>query len=292
MRLHRRGQFLGLIYLAPALAFVLAFTVYPLVQMVWMSLHNWSLIAEKKFIGAGNYVKAFHDTQFWVSLGFTFKYTLLITPILMILGYLLALLTADNTPLRRFTRAVVFVPVVIGLGASSLLWYWLFSYDFGLINRALLDLGLIGKPVLWFGADADLAMWAVIASITWKVVGFGMLMFVAAIQAIPREVNEATMVDGASYWQKVLHITLPLTYRTILLVTLVSVIGSLLAFDQFYLMTAGQPGNETATSVFFVYLNSFPYLKLGYGSALSLILAAIILVCTAVQMSMTRRSHA
>jgi len=292
MRLHRRGQFLGLIYLAPALAFVLAFTVYPLVQMVWMSLHNWSLIAEKKFIGAGNYVKAFHDTQFWVSLGFTFKYTLLITPILMILGYLLALLTADNTPLRRFTRAVVFVPVVIGLGASSLLWYWLFSYDFGLINRALLDLGLIGKPVLWFGADADLAMWAVIASITWKVVGFGMLMFVAAIQAIPREVNEATMVDGASYWQRVLHITLPLTYRTILLVTLVSVIGSLLAFDQFYLMTAGQPGNETATSVFFVYLNSFPYLKLGYGSALSLILAAIILVCTAVQMSMTRRSHA
>jgi len=283
---------LGLIYLAPALAFVLAFTVYPLVQMVWMSLHNWSLIAEKKFIGAGNYVKAFHDTQFWVSLGFTFKYTLLITPILMILGYLLALLTADNTPLRRFTRAVVFVPVVIGLGASSLLWYWLFSYDFGLINRALLDLGLIGKPVLWFGADADLAMWAVIASITWKVVGFGMLMFVAAIQAIPREVNEATMVDGASYWQRVLHITLPLTYRTILLVTLVSVIGSLLAFDQFYLMTAGQPGNETATSVFFVYLNSFPYLKLGYGSALSLILAAIILVCTAVQMSMTRRSHA
>jgi len=292
MRLHRRGQFLGLIYLAPALAFVLAFTVYPLVQMVWMSLHNWSLIAEKKFIGAGNYVKAFHDTQFWVSLGFTFKYTLLITPILMILGYLLALLTADNTPLRRFTRAVVFVPVVIGLGASSLLWYWLFSYDFGLINRALLDLGLIGKPVLWFGADADLAMWAVIASITWKVVGFGMLMFVAAIQAIPREVNEATMVDGASYWQKVLHITLPLTYRTILLVTLVSVIGSLLAFDQFYLMTAGQPGNKTATSVFFVYLNSFPYLKLGYGSALSLILAAIILVCTAVQMAMTRRSHA
>jgi len=292
MRLHRRGQFLGLIYLAPALAFVLAFTVYPLVQMVWMSLHNWSLIAEKKFIGAGNYVKAFHDTQFWVSLGFTFKYTLLITPILMILGYLLALLTADNTPLRRFTRAVVFVPVVIGLGASSLLWYWLFSYDFGLINRALLDLGLIGKPVLWFGADADLAMWAVIASITWKVVGFGMLMFVAAIQAIPREVNEATMVDGASYWQKVLHITLPLTYRTILLVTLVSVIGSLLAFDQFYLMTAGQPGNETATSVFFVYLNSFPYLKLGYGSALSLILAAIILICTIVQMVMTRRSYA
>jgi multiple sugar transport system permease protein len=292
MRLERRGQLLGLLYLAPALLFVLAFTVYPLIQMVWMSLHNWSLIAEKKFIGTANYVKAFHDSQFWVSLGFTFKYTLLITPILMILGYLIALLTVDNTPLRRFTRAVVFVPVVIGLGASSLLWYWLFNYDFGLVNRALLDLGIVAKPVLWFGADADLAMWAVIVSIVWKVVGFGMLMFVAAIQAIPREINEATMVDGASYWQRVWNITLPLTYRTILLVTLISVIGSLLAFDQFYIMTAGQPGNQTATAVFFIYLNSFPYLKLGYGAALSLVLAAIILVCTVVQIAMTRRSHA
>lgn len=292
MTLRRRRQLLGLLYLAPALAFVLAFTVYPFVQMVWMSLHNWSLIAEKKYIGVGNYVKAFHDSQFWMSLGFTLKYTLLITPILIILGYLIALLTADNAPLRKFTRTVVFLPVVIGLGASSLLWYWLFNYDFGLINRALTDLGITSKPVLWFGADAELAMWAVIASIVWKVVGFGMLLFVAAIQAIPKEINEATMVDGATHWQRVWNVTLPLTYRTILLVTLVSVIGSLLAFDQFYIMTAGQPGNRTATSVFFVYLNSFPYLKLGYGSALSLILAAIILICTIVQMAMTRRSHA
>src|SRR6187551_1806229 len=99
MQFSRRGRLLGLLYLAPALAFVLAFTVYPFVQMLWMSLHNWSLIAEKKYIGLGNFAKAFHDTQFWVSLGFTLKYTAFITPILMILGYLLALLTAVNTPL-------------------------------------------------------------------------------------------------------------------------------------------------------------------------------------------------
>ena len=87
----------------------------------------------------------------------------------------------------------VFIPVVIGLGASSLLWYWLFSYDIGLINRGLLDLGIISKPVVWFGADATLGTWAVIASIVWKVVGFGMILFVAAIQAIPHEVREAAM---------------------------------------------------------------------------------------------------
>jgi multiple sugar transport system permease protein len=97
-------------------------------------------------------------------------------------------------------------------------------------------------------------------------------------------------VDGAGYWQRTRHITLPLTARTILLVTLISAIGSLLAFDQFYIMTAGQPRNMTTTSVFFIYLNSFPYLKLGYGAALSLILAAIILLFTVVQIALTRRA--
>jgi multiple sugar transport system permease protein len=281
---------LGLLYLAPALAFVLVFTAYPVVQMLWMSLHNWSIIEPAKWVGFANFVKAYNDRQFWTSLGFTLKYTLYITPILMILGYLIALLTAANTPLSSFTRAVVFVPVVIGLGVSSLLWYWLFSYDFGLVNRALIDLGAIDRPIVWFGEDEDRALWAVIASIVWKVLGLGMLLFVAAIQAIPGEIVEAAHVDGATYWQRVRKIILPLTAKTVLLVTLFSVIGSLLAFDQFYLMTAGQPFNRTATSVFWVYLNSFPYLKLGYGAALSLILAAIVLFCTVGQMLLVRRA--
>jgi multiple sugar transport system permease protein len=287
-----RSRTLGLLYLAPAVLFVAAFTAYPLIQMIWMSLHNWSLIEAKKWVGLANFVKAWNDGQFWVSLGFTLRYTLYITPILMVLGYLVALLVAPNTPLRRLTRGIVFVPVVIGLSVSSLLWYWLFNYHFGLINRAPMDLGVIAGPVVWFGENAERALWAVIVSIVWKVLGFGMLLFVAAIHAIPQEISEAAMVDGASYWQRTRRITLPLTTRTVLLVTLFSVIGSLLAFDQFFLMTAGQPFNQTASSMFWVYLNSFPYLKLGYGAALSLILAAIVLACTVVQVALTRRTHA
>ena len=288
----RRDKLIGLAFLAPALLFVLAFTFYPLVQMVWISFHNWSLITPPRFVGIANFERAFADDQFWVSLGFSLKYTLLITPILMVGGYLLALLTVPNTRLRRVTRTMVFIPVVIGLGVSSLLWYWLFSPDFGFVNRILLDLGLIDAPVLWLGVDADRSTWAIITSVTWKVIGFGMILFIGAIQAIPHEINEATEVDGASAWQRITRVTLPLTMRTILLVTLVSIIGSLLAFDQFYIMTAGQPHNLTATSVFYVYLNSFPYLKLGYGAALSLLLALLILVITIGQLALRARSHA
>src|SRR5262245_27876130 len=147
----KANRWIGLLYLAPALLFVAIFTAYPFLQMIWVSFNSWTLITPPKFIGLNNFTKAFADKQFWVSLGFTLQYTLLITPILMIGGYLLALLTAANTPSRRFTRAVVFVPVVIGLGASSLLWYWLFATDHGYINRILLDLGMIAKPIIWLG---------------------------------------------------------------------------------------------------------------------------------------------
>jgi multiple sugar transport system permease protein len=285
----RRSRLVGMAYLAPAVIFVLVFTVYPLGQMVWMSFHNWSLITPPRWVGLGNYQRALADRQYWVSFLFTLKYTAIITPILIVGGYLLALLTVERSPLRRLTRTTVFIPVVIGLGVSSLLWYWLFSADFGLINKALMDLGIISKPVLWLGVDADRSNLAIIASVTWKVMGFGMILFVGAIQAVPTDSTEASLVDGARYWQRV---TLPLTRRTILLVTLISIIGSLLAFDQFYIMTAGQPQNETATSVFYIYLNSFPYLRLGYGAALSLILALTILAFTVVQLLLTRRSHA
>lgn len=291
MNASRRRTLIGFAYLAPALLFVLAFTAYPFAQMVWISFTDWSLLAPPEFVGLDNFERAVNDDQFWTSLLFTLKYTLYITPILMIGGYLIALLTAENTRLRRLTRTIVFVPFVIGFAASSLLWFWLFSPRGGLVNKVLTDLGVIDQPILWLGVDADLSNWAVITSVVWKMIGFGMLLFVVAIQAVPKEINESAVVDGASASQRVLRITLPLTSPTILFVTLISVIGSLLAFDQFFIMTAGQPFNGTATSVFYVYLNSFPFLRLGYGAALSLILAVIVLAFTASQIILARRSR-
>jgi len=280
---------LGLLYMAPALLFVAAFVLWPLAQLVYLSLTDTSLLGGGSFVGLENYFKAFEDRNFWRALGFTARYTIVITPILMGLGFALALLTANNAPLRQFTRATIFLPVVIGLGSSSLLWFWLFDQQVGLFNKILLDLGLVSAMPVWF-TKADMALTAVIISVTWKVVGFGMILFVAAIQSINHEITEAALIDGASYWQRVWSIILPLSVRTILLATLISAIGSMLAFDQFYIMTGGNPRGQTFTSVYWIYQNSFISFKLGYGAALSIILTAIILFFAAIQVGLSNRS--
>ena len=286
----RRGA-VGLLYAAPALIFVALFVIYPMLDLIRMSLTNSSLLGGGEFVGLKNYVKAAGDATFWNSLAFTAKYTLFITPILIGVGFLLALLVVAPPRIARLTRTIVFMPVIIGLGSSSLLWVWLFDEQVGLINKLLQDLGLIAQPMVWF-ADATLGLWAVIASIVWKVVGYGMILMVAGIQSVGADIYEAAMLDGAGYWQRVIRITLPLTVRTIALTTLVSAIGSMLAFDQFYIMTAGGPKSETFTSVYWIYQNSFIYFKQGYGAALSLLLMAIIFIASTVQLLLMRRGAA
>ncbi len=279
----------GFLYILPALAFVGFFVLWPLVQLCYLSLTDTSLLGGGKFIGFDNYIKAFGDASFWRALWFTLKYTVFITPILIGLGFALALLTAPNRPLQQITRGIVFLPVVIGIGSSSLLWFWLFDQQVGLFNKFLVDIGLLAEPAVWF-TKADMALVAVTISITWKVIGFGMLLFVAGIQSINGEIGEAALIDGGNYWQRVWYIILPLSLRIILLTTLISVIGSMLAFDQFYIMTGGNPRGQTFTSVYWIYQNSFISFKLGYGAALSIILTLIILVFSSIQVFLSNRS--
>jgi multiple sugar transport system permease protein len=284
-------QWGGWLYVAPALLFVAVFVVIPFGQLIVMSATDRSLLGGGRFVGVSNYIKIWNDSGFWRALLFTVKYTIVLTPILMILGFALALLTADNTPLKRLTRTVVFLPVVIGLSSSSLLWFWLFDEQVGLLNKLLVDLRVIAQPIVWF-ASADLAFWAVVISITWKVVGFGMVLFIAAIQSIDREILEAAVIDGAGYWKRALLIIVPLSRRIILLATLVSAIGSMLAFDQFYIMTSGGPRGQTFTAVYWIYQNSFVSFRLGYGAALSIVLTLIIFVFSTLQIGLTARSEA
>ncbi len=212
----RKNQ--GLLYVLPALLFVALFVLWPLAQLVYLSLTDTSLLGGGKFIGFENYVRAFEDRAFWRALEFTGRYTLFITPLLMGLGFALALLTAPNRALQQVTRGIIFLPVVIGLGSSSLLWFWLFDQQVGMFNRILVDIGILSEPMVWF-TRADPALFAVIISVTWKVIGFGMLLFVAGIQSINGEIGEAALIDGGNYWQRVWYILLPLSLRVILLTT-------------------------------------------------------------------------
>jgi multiple sugar transport system permease protein len=287
-RIARQSQ--GWLYIAPALLFVAVFVLWPLAQLAAMSLTDRSLLGGGRFVGLENYIKIWHDTGFWRALWFTIKYTLALTPILMGLGFALALLTVDNSPLKKATRTIVFLPVVIGLGSSSLLWFWLFDEQVGLLNKLLTDWRIIAEPMVWF-VSADLGFWAVIISITWKVVGFGMVLFIAGIQSINPEIMEAAIVDGAGYWARVTRIIAPLGQRIILLTTLISAIGSMLAFDQFYIMTAGGPRGQTFTAVYWIYQNSFVSFKLGYGAALSIVLTLIIMSFSAIQIALSARSQ-
>ena len=279
----------GWLFVAPALVFVAVFVLAPLGQLVAMSLTDRSLLGGAKFVGFENYLRIWRDSGFWRALLFTGKYTLVLTPILMGLGFALALLTVDNTPLKRITRTIVFLPVVIGLSSSSLLWFWLLDEQVGLFNKLLVDLHLIREPIVWF-VTADLAFWAVVISITWKVVGFGMVLFVSGIQSINPDILEAAVMDGAGYWSRVRLIILPLSRRVLLLTTLVSAIGSILAFDQFYIMTSGGPRGQTFTAVYWIYQNSFVSFRLGYGAALSIVLTLIILIFSTTQIAIAART--
>ncbi len=289
-RARRREQGQGWLFLAPALMFVALFVLAPLWQLAAMSLTDRSLLGGGRFIGLANYARIWNDFGFWRALLFTFKYTAVLTPILMGLGFALALLVVDNTPLKRATRTIVFLPVVIGLASSSLLWFWLFDEQVGLFNKLLVDLHVLHEPIVWF-VSADLAFWAVVIAITWKVVGFGMVLFVSGIQTINPDILEAAVVDGAGYWSRVRLIILPLCRRIILLATLVSAIGSMLAFDQFYIMTSGGPRGETFTAVYWIYQNSFISFRLGYGAALSIVLMLIILALSTLQIVLTARGE-
>ena len=146
----RQSKWTGLAYMAPALAFVGLFVMWPLCHLLWLSLTSESLLGGGDFVGLDNYVKAFGDRTFWQAFRFTLLYTAYLTPVLMGLGFALALLTASNAPLRRFTRMVIFLPVVIGLASSSQLWVWLFDGQVGLVNKLFVDLGLFAEPLVWF----------------------------------------------------------------------------------------------------------------------------------------------
>jgi multiple sugar transport system permease protein len=283
----RMGHWQGLLYIAPAMALVIMFFVIPVLFTFWMSFHDWPLIGQPEWIGWGNYVHLLTDNKFFSSLRFTAYYTVITTIAIFIVAFPLAIFVEKQRRGVGFYRTVFFMPVVVGLATASLLWVWLANVDSGLIGPAIKAMGVSGKKVNLL-ATFDSAFWTIVVMVVWKVAGFTMIILLTGLQSIPTELSEAARIDGASRWQRFRHLTLPLMRRTIALALILSVTGSVLAFDQFYIMTSGGPQNRMISVVYYIFNQSFVSFHLGYGSALSIALLGILIVLSVVQLRLLR----
>ncbi|WAJ27934.1 carbohydrate ABC transporter permease [Antarcticirhabdus aurantiaca] len=283
----RRRDLAGLLYVAPALALVLVFFVLPLGTTVWMSLHNWPLLGLPRWIGLANYKALWNDKAFWRALGFTSYYTLFATIGLLGTGLALALFAQGTGRAVALYRTAFFLPVVIGFASASLLWAWLANVDSGLFPALFEALGLTSGRVNIL-ATFDPAFWSVTVMVVWKMAGFYMVILMSGLQSIPADYTEAARIDGASALQRFRHITLPLIRRPFALALVLCVSGSMLAFDQFYIILAGGPQNQTVTAVYWIFNTSFVSFRLGYGAALSMVLLVILVALSVVQMWLLR----
>ncbi len=289
MRVSRRRALVGLAMASPAILLIVAFFLVPLVMTFWISLHNWPLLGRHRFIGLANYRRAIADPGFHAALKFTVIYTVVITPVLFLLGLGLAFLVRRRAPAARVFQSIYFMPVCIGLASGSFLWLYLGQAKIGPLFDLLRRAGIVAADGNIFAGTWG-ALLMVTGMVTWKVVGLQMLLLLAGLQSIPDDVVEAARIDGAGRWKGFWYITVPLLRPTLALVLVFSVAGSLLAFDQFFIMTNGGPSNSTITAVYAIYRTSFISFKLGYGAALSVFLMVILAVVSAVQMLLLRNT--
>ncbi|MBY4593115.1 MULTISPECIES: carbohydrate ABC transporter permease [Rhizobium] len=286
-RRRRQSNWRGLAYIAPAMALVIVFFIMPVLFTGWMSLHNWPLMGASRWVGLNNYYRMVNDTRFVTALNFTAYYTVIVTIAIFAVAFPLAIFVEKERQFVSAYRTVIFLPVVVGLATASLLWVWLANVDSGFIGPALKALGLVEKsPNLL--ATFDTAFLTVVVMVVWKIAGFTMIILLTGLQAIPSELTEAARIDGAGRWQRFRHLTLPLMRKTIALALIVSVTGSILAFDQFYIMTSGGPQNKMISVVYYIFNQSFVSFNLGYGAALSIVLLAILVAISIVQLWLLR----
>ena len=272
----------GFWFILPSMVFVLIFFLAPLVAVLIMSTTNFPLLGDVEYVGLQNYTDMMSDTEFHQTIIQTLIYTVLVTPPLFFVGLGAALLIRRTNKLSSFFRTFFFMPLVIGFGSAAFLWYWLLDPGTGYIPQLLRDLGFgaMEKPILGYMPGALLA---VILMVVWKFSSLQMILLMAAMQGIDPEVLESSEMDGAVKWKQLRYITLPLIKRTLGMVFILSIAGSLLAFDQFFIMTGGGPEGQTETMVFYVWRQAFRSFNLGYAAALSVVISIALLLVSLVQ---------
>jgi len=285
----RAEQKSGSLMAAPYGLFLLVFAVYPMVFALVLVFLQWDLVTAPTFAGVDNVNLLVHDGRFWRAVANTFVFLSIHVPLQIVTALGLAIALNRQLVGRSFWRAAFFLPVVISGAVVAILWSNLYATDVGLINRLLVRIGV--SPVPWL-TDPTTAMPAIAVMVTWKNVGFYVIIYLAGLQYIPRSCQEAIELEGASAWQRFRYLTLPsLLPQTILVITL-STINGFQLFIEPYVMTGGGPLRRTYSVVLYLYTNAFAYQKMGYAATIGVALALIIGVVVLIQRRVIGKAEA
>ena len=285
--LARRQALAAWAFMLPSLVVLAVFVVYPMTQALYLSFTEYNVLQPARWVGLENYQRLVSDPAFHNALLNTLYYAAVTTPLSVALALGLAILLNRRLPLRGFLRTSVFLPVVLSLAIVAIAWNFLLDPNIGLLSYWLSKVGIVSEQG-WL-RDPALAMPAVMLVGIWKNVGFYMVMYLAGLQSIPRELHEAAAIDGAGPWRRFRRITWPLLANQTMLITILAAIATLQAFDQIYVMTRGGPFFKTETVVMMIYRVGFKEFEFGYASAVSWVLVLLIFGLSMAQMAYFRK---
>lgn len=277
----------GLLFALPSVVLILVFFFGPVLYGLWLSLTDFDLYAigdpsTVRFVGIGNYARALTDADVWNALKVTLFYAFVGAPLSVAVSLVAALLVdAQATRMKAFFRVVYFTPVVTTLVAVAIVWRYLYQPQYGLVNAFLAHFGV--PRIDWLG-DPHWALPSILLLAVWKNFGYNLLIFIAGLQNVPRELHEAAQLDGANGWQRFWNITLPDLAPVFLFISVTTVINYFQLFAEPYVMTQGGPLKSTTSLVLLMYEQGFRWWRLGYAAALAFVLFALILLATTVQM--------
>lgn len=285
MNQQEKNQYICLLFVLPAVIFFIIFNIYPVIRTFYLSFFKWDGVSiDKQFVGLKNfYFLLFHDKVWWKSLlnGAIFSFFGIF--VIDAIGLLLAIIVYNKKYLRNFYTVVYYLPCVISGIVIGLIWKWIFHPEVNLINRIFELLSISSQNISWLD-NPRLALFAIILASIWRGIGYPFLIFLAGLQNIPKEVCEAAVIDGVNNIQLYTLIIMPLLRPTIILVSILTVLGGFQTFDVVVAMTFGGPGYATEVPTLKIYKEALQFGELGYACAASLLLGLFLLILSLIQL--------
>ena len=267
-----KNTVMAYVFMAPALIILCMFVLFPVLFNLPLSLFDYSIISETKFVGLGNYRKAFSDPEFWIAMRNSVLFVLCV-PVLQICSLLLAVVVNRGLKGATFFRVLFYIPVVTSMISISIIWSFIFNPD-GVINSWLIEHGIISRPI-YFLADPKLALPTLMFVTIWQGLGYYMMLYLAGLQSVPMELVEAARIDGANGFQSFWKITIPMLKPYIWFCSLYSILSALGVFDIVFAMTEGGPDNSTLVMNYYTYKKAFGNFQFGYAAAAGLVMSVI-----------------